>query len=146
MAYTPEMAAIRNAKSVVHTTRQIRVRMQSRDPRVIVDLAREFTTKAIETLADLMLDVSQPGPVRVRCAELLLERGYGKAPQALLIASEDASRPNGVHGLSIQERIAGLLAAKSAPGQTVDLEASQLSELSSGDDSGIDLPTKNDVI
>lgn len=52
------------------------------------DLARKFTRRSIRVLADIMLDESQKGAVRVAAANSLLDRGHGKSP--LVIATEDA--------------------------------------------------------
>lgn len=46
-------------------------------------LARQWTSKAIETLADIMMDDGQSGPARVSAAEALLNRGYGKPLQQM---------------------------------------------------------------
>ncbi len=43
--------------------------------------AREFTTEAIETLADVMNDAKAPPSARVAAANILLDRGHGKAVQ-----------------------------------------------------------------
>ncbi len=46
-------------------------------------LARQWTNKAIETLAEIMMDDGQSGPARVSAAEALLNRGYGKPLQQM---------------------------------------------------------------
>ena len=46
-------------------------------------LARQWTSKAIETLAKIMQDDQQSGPARVSAAEALLSRGYGKPVQQM---------------------------------------------------------------
>lgn len=98
-------------------------------PQHIVNISRSYSTKALKTLAEVMEDSSQPVIARVRCAEILLERGYGKAPQAVLVAdaTSDAQR-TGIHALSIMDRIAQLREAKDGP-VTTDLEASEVTEL-----------------
>lgn len=45
-------------------------------------LARVYGAEAIATLAGIMRNVEQPTPARVAAARELLDRGYGKAPQA----------------------------------------------------------------
>lgn len=61
--------------------------------REVALLARSYTTDAIRVLASIMLSKKAHTPSRVRAAELLLERGYGKAPAVL----------NVVHHLGSQE-------------------------------------------
>lgn len=46
-------------------------------------LARAWTSKAIETLAEIMQDVGAPPAARVNAATSLLDRGYGKAVQQI---------------------------------------------------------------
>lgn len=55
---------------------------------VIKDAAREYTEKALETLAKVMVDVEQPAAARVSAANALLDRGYGK-PSAVIAGDED---------------------------------------------------------
>lgn len=54
-------------------------------PRVVAelrDLARERTEDAIGVLASIMNDPRQPPGARVAAARLILERGWGRPPQA----------------------------------------------------------------
>jgi hypothetical protein len=51
--------------------------------RQVVALAREHTEDAIETLVKIMMDDKAHTSARVRAAEILLDRGYGKAPQRI---------------------------------------------------------------
>lgn len=54
-------------------------------PKVVADvkeLARKYTTQAISTLAEIMAD-DESGHARAMAADKLLDRGWGKAPQAL---------------------------------------------------------------
>jgi hypothetical protein len=57
-------------------------------PRAVVDgvhipeLARTFAIQAIGTLATIMQDQTAPEYARVRAAEVILNRGWGKAPQS----------------------------------------------------------------
>lgn len=46
------------------------------------ELARQHTAEAIQTLAMVMRDPDQPGRARVAAAEALLDRGWGRPPQA----------------------------------------------------------------
>ncbi len=47
-------------------------------------LAREHTAQAIKTIADMMTDVFAKPADRLRAAELILDRGHGKATQAII--------------------------------------------------------------
>ena len=47
----------------------------------IQQLARKHTEEAINTLAAIMQDTSLSPAARVSAANVLLDRGYGKAPQ-----------------------------------------------------------------
>lgn len=49
----------------------------------VVDLAREHTEAAIATLATIMQDTAVPASARVSAATAILDRGWGRAPQAL---------------------------------------------------------------
>jgi len=111
---------------------------QGTDPIAVVVEARKHTVRAVQLLADIldgkiMHDdgkgnlTATPIAMRLKAAELILERGYGKAPQAVLVKDE-SSVANGVHGLPILDRIKGLIAARENQGSTVDLEASELQE------------------
>ena len=106
------------------------------DPMLVVLKAREHTVDAIMKLVDLMngkLPDSNDGDpqgvppaVQLRAAELLIERGYGKAPQAILLRDDTGSNSSSVHAIPIMERIAQLKAARDAQGSVTDLEASEL--------------------
>ena len=52
------------------------------------ELAREQTAKAIKTLVDVM-DNSDRDAARVRAAEILLDRAWGRAPQAMELSGPD---------------------------------------------------------
>lgn len=96
----------------------------------IVELARRYTAKSIQTLGDTLVDDTAPVAVRIKCAEILLDRAYGKAPQAVLVADAAGEAAKlGVHALPILERIRMLKEAKDGP-VTTDLEASELTEVS----------------
>ena len=105
------------------------------DPRKIVLEARKYTVQAVKILASIMegecgldkqgVPVEVPAAVRIRAAELLIERGFGKSPQAIVLRDESSNQLGGLHSIPIAERIAALKAAKEQQGQTLDLEASQ---------------------
>ena len=52
------------------------------------ELAREQTPKAIKTLIDVM-EHSERDAARVRAAEILLDRAWGRAPQAMELSGPD---------------------------------------------------------
>jgi len=101
-------------------------------PTKLIAIARTHSSRAIEVLAEVMQDEVQPPAVRIRAAELLLERGYGKTAQAVLVSTTDGNNLVGPHSLSIAEKIAALKEAsqksKDAP---IDLEPSAAVEISS---------------
>lgn len=99
--------------------------LRGRDPEILVRLAREQTTEALRHLVNIMQDLEQPGAVRVRAIELLLERGWGKTPQQIFI-NDDSSV--GMAAIPIMDRVAALRAAMSG-GETIELESSQLLEI-----------------
>lgn len=49
----------------------------------VQDLARRYTTDAIQTLSDICSNPKATPSARVSAAEVLLDRGWGKAPQKL---------------------------------------------------------------
>ena len=68
----------------------IEVRRIFRD---VATAARKRTQDAIDTLAAIMRDPKAPAAARVSAATALLDRGYGKPPQAIEVSAEpDLSR------------------------------------------------------
>lgn len=53
-------------------------------------IAQQYTDEAITTLAEIMKGVEHPAAARVSAAQALLDRGHGKAKQAI-----EASGPEG---------------------------------------------------
>jgi hypothetical protein len=121
-------------------------RLAARDPHVLVNLARKNTVPALARLVDLMngksgakmtvitkdgeatqVDIPVPPAVMLRAAEIVIERGYGKAPQAILVKA-DGDMKEGEHAIPIMERIAMLKASMDEKDSTVDLEASEQAE------------------
>lgn len=105
-----------------------KVRRRLGTPEYVINLSRSHSVRAIKVLSEILDDDKQPVVARIRCAELLLERGFGKAPQAMLLATADGESKSGIHALPIMERIAQLRQAKDAP-ITTDLEASEIQEI-----------------
>lgn len=60
-----------------------------KDEHRVADLARSYTTEAIETLVDLMRNATEDR-VRGTAAQALLDRGWGKARQEIV---QDISGP-----------------------------------------------------
>lgn len=54
-------------------------------------LAQQHTSDALKTLSDIMGDLAAPHASRVMAAKELLDRGHGKAPQA--VTGEGGSGP-----------------------------------------------------
>lgn len=54
-------------------------------PAEIVNAAREMTMDALNTLRDVMLNAPESG-ARIRAAEAILDRGWGRAMQAIDLA------------------------------------------------------------
>jgi hypothetical protein len=108
-------------------------RLGASDPMLVVLKAREYTVEAIKTLVSLMKGEvpagsdaqGVPPAVQLRAAELLIERGYGKSPQAILLRDDTAANATSAHSVPILERIAQIKAAQDTMGQTTDLEASE---------------------
>ncbi len=61
-------------------------------PLEIRSLARKHTMKALQVLVDIMEQPSAPHSARTSAAQYLLDRGWGKAVQALEISGEIASK------------------------------------------------------
>ena len=57
-------------------------------PTEIKSLARSHTSAALRVLAHIMNEISAPPAARVAAAQALLDRGWGKAAQALEISGD----------------------------------------------------------
>jgi hypothetical protein len=101
----------------------------------LVEAARSYSVAAVKFLAGALEDPDLPPAVRLRAAEILLDRGWGKAAQSVSVEVRDAN-PGGVLAMSIMERVAQLKAAASIPG-TVELEPSDARVITDEDD-GLD--------
>ena len=55
-------------------------------------MCQEKADIAIRTAAMLLIDKAQPGNVRLKAAEVILDRGYGKAPQSITIDVATATK------------------------------------------------------
>jgi hypothetical protein len=56
---------------------------RSKGVKEVQDLARRYTTDAIQTLADICSNPEATPSARVSAAEVLLDRGWGKAAQKI---------------------------------------------------------------
>jgi hypothetical protein len=125
---------------------RIHFRNGGREAHQIVELARRYTQAAIRKMAQLMegkagtiktldkegnvveIDVEVPAAVQLKAAETLIERGYGKSPQAILLKG-DGILPVDSKTMSVAEKIVALSQAQLESGETRDLEASEITEL-----------------
>lgn len=85
------------------------------------DLARTHTEEAIKALADIMRDPSEKGAARVRAAEALLDRAWGRAPSitAIELTGEGATALAGVFGgIAARELALSPVAAQLETGRT----------------------------
>lgn len=57
-------------------------------PRDLAKLARTYTTESIEEIVDIMRNAKKPSD-RLKAAEILLDRGYGKAPLKIELTKSD---------------------------------------------------------
>jgi hypothetical protein len=55
----------------------------SKAKRELSDMAKEHAPEALKTLRDIMRNDQEPAAARVSAANTILDRGHGKAPQAL---------------------------------------------------------------
>lgn len=55
---------------------------KNKQPNYLRELAQQYTEKALQTLAEIM-EHGENETARISASKELLDRGYGKAPQAL---------------------------------------------------------------
>lgn len=73
-------------------------------PRAVVevrDLARSCTEAAVRTLLEIMTNSKAPAAARVAAAVAVLDRGWGRPPQAVAVAVETDER--GAYASMLQE-------------------------------------------
>jgi hypothetical protein len=92
--------------------------------REVIDLAREHTTLAIETLAKICKSADKDS-ARVAAANALLDRAWGRAPQTIELQGKDGAalllNPNAVAQLTDEELMAKageILAQRAGAGRT----------------------------
>lgn len=56
-------------------------RLTREQKRTLVEIASDYTSDAVRTLADIMRDKKAPAAARATCANSLLDRAHGKARQ-----------------------------------------------------------------
>ena len=89
--------------------------------RDVAELARGHTATAIATLAQIMTNKKVAAVARVRAAEVILERGFGKAPQRIVLETDVAAMSNPQLDAYIR---AQLLEALTAP--TIEGDAEEM--------------------
>lgn len=77
------------------------------DGRTLSEVAREYTSEAVATLADVMGDAAAPPAARIAAASTLLDRGWGRASQDVLIGP--AARPEIVDPMEARAVVANFL-------------------------------------
>jgi hypothetical protein len=85
------------------------------------ELAREHTEEAIRTLAAIMQDGKEPAAARVRAAECLLDRGWGRAEM-----TANVKLPKDVRDLSREELLAIIGSSADADEETGEGEHESL--------------------
>lgn len=94
----------------------------------IVELARSHSRAAIETLANVMVSESAADSARVSAANSILDRGFGKPPQAVshsgAIGTFDASKLTDDELAVLEPILARLAGVGVAGGDGTDSEAS----------------------
>ena len=60
----------------------------AKTPTEIKSLARSWTSKALKVLAHVMMQEEAPPQARVAAAQALLDRGWGKAAQAIEVTGD----------------------------------------------------------
>jgi hypothetical protein len=95
-------------------------------PLEIVNLARTYAPEAIAKLFATMQSDETPPAVVVKCAEVILDRAYGKAPQAVLVGDANAQQQAGMASIPVLDRVAAILEARNITSSVRDLEASEI--------------------
>lgn len=69
-------------------------------------LARKHTEAAIQTLAEIMYDGDAKPADRIKAADSILDRGHGKAQQAIIVVPMDKQSRDALYDLSDEELMA----------------------------------------
>lgn len=62
--------------------------MNKKDPDIVAE-AKQYALDALKTARDIMKDKRAPHAARLTACSIILDRAYGKAPQALAINDPD---------------------------------------------------------
>jgi hypothetical protein len=125
MSYHPLPTEMKAQQEAMRRTSHKRASILLKEnPYEVVKIARSNTVRAVNVLIAMLNDEEQPGAVRVRCAEIILDRGWGKAPQQLVVSEGESGLA--VSGMSIFEKIAAIKNASDSTEGTIELEASAL--------------------
>lgn len=103
---------------------------RSKSEYALRDYARTFTKEALETIAGVMRDENAPPEARIRAADALLNRGWGKAP-----ASLDVNAQIGVEVVSVADAIREASArrlARDCATDTLEIYPQKIATLSTG--------------
>ena len=74
--------------------------------REVVNAARTYGVESIKVLQEIMLDKKAMTLARVRSAEILLERGFGKAVQRVVVEGDVAGLSNPALAAFVREKLA----------------------------------------
>lgn len=86
----------------------------AKTPANIRSLARAHTDKAIQVLGGIMASDTSSDDARIRAAATLLDRGWGKAPQAITGADGEGPVVLDIDVKALARRAAFILASGSA--------------------------------
>lgn len=96
-------------------------------------LSGKYAEDAINTLHKIMMDEGALHSVRIKCAELILDRAVGKAMQPIEVKDEERRAPGMMTGEQIQAMVPGLQglldSVKEGNIQVVDVEATEAEEI-----------------
>lgn len=67
--------------------------MPARTPKDVRQIARKHTAAAIKTLVGIMNQPKTTPAARVSAASLILDRGWGKAPQPVAVGGDPDGEP-----------------------------------------------------
>ncbi len=102
----------------------------------VKSLARECAPEAIETLKKIMLDVKTPPAARIGAATAILDRGFGKPPQAIDVSGEvafDFSRLSNAE-LDEYERLLQIVALPGPDNRDAESDHARREDLTSSPD------------
>lgn len=92
----------------------------------LAELARTYTFDAVRTVVDIMMDDASQAKDRLHAAEILLSRGYGRAPQTVLIGAEinHSHRLEEISNEQLDAMVANILAREAAREAALTSDAS----------------------